>query len=229
MVKPATRAIIADPAELADYGPVIPVIVIEDAGRAVDLAHALLAGGVRVLEITLRTPAALAAIEAVAAAVPQAIVGAGTIRLADDAARAAQAGAAFAVSPGLTPAVAAACRSHHLPLLPGAVTATEMMIAAEAGFRFLKFFPAATSGGASALAALASPFADLSFCPTGGISVDNARDYLRLPNVRCVGGSWLVPAKAIATGDWARVTELARESTMLVEGGKTQSSRRPPA
>lgn len=214
MVKP----VITQAAELAGFGPVIPVIVIDDAARAVDLAHALIQGGVRVLEITLRTPNALAAIAAVASAVPDAIVGAGTVRTADDARRAADAGAAFAVCPGFSTSVDAACRTLSLPLLPGAVTASEVMAAADAGHRFLKFFPAASSGGVAALAAMASPFADITFCPTGGIRLENAPDYLRLSNVRCVGGSWLVPAAAIQSGDWSTITTLAREASQLPAG-----------
>lgn len=217
MVKPRSNGPVKprEAIELADFGPVIPVIVIEDAARAVDLARALVAGGVRVLEITLRTPAALPAIEAIAKAVPEAIVGAGTVRTRDDVARIAQAGASFAVSPGFSATVDAACRSNGLPLLPGAVTATEIMAAADAGHRFLKFFPAESSGGVAAIAALASPFADIVFCPTGGVKPGNARSYLDLPNVRCVGGSWLVPNAAIAAGDWASVTRLAREAAAL--------------
>ncbi|MGH1360508.1 MAG: bifunctional 4-hydroxy-2-oxoglutarate aldolase/2-dehydro-3-deoxy-phosphogluconate aldolase [Burkholderiaceae bacterium] len=201
--------------ELAEHGPVIPVIVIDDAARAVDLASALIAGGIRVLEITLRTPAALDAIKAVAQQVPRAIVGAGTVRTADDAARAKQAGASFAVSPGLTPAVAKGCASQSLPLLPGIATAGEVMAATEAGFTFLKFFPANAIGGIPLLSSLASPFPDVSFCPTGGIGPVNAADYLALPNVRCVGGSWLVPAKLIESADWNRITELASAASQL--------------
>lgn len=201
--------------ELANQGPVIPVIVIDDAGRAVDLAHALIAGGIKVLEITLRTTVALDAIKAVAQQVPRAIVGAGTVRTADDAARAKQAGASFAVSPGFTPAVGRACRDQSLPLLPGAATAGEVMAATEAGYTFLKFFPAAAAGGIPLLSGLASPFPDVTFCPTGGIGPANASDYLALPNVRCVGGSWLVPAQAIADGDWDTITALARAASQL--------------
>lgn len=204
--------------ELADQGPVIPVIVIDDAERAVDLAHALIAGGIRVLEITLRTTVALDAIKAVAQAVPRAIVGAGTVRTVDDAARARAAGASFAVSPGFTPLVAQACRNESLPLLPGAATAAEVMQATEEGYHFLKFFPAQAAGGIPLLSALASPFPDVTFCPTGGIGQANANDYLALANVRCVGGSWLVPADAIARGDWARITELARAASQLGPG-----------
>jgi 2-dehydro-3-deoxyphosphogluconate aldolase/(4S)-4-hydroxy-2-oxoglutarate aldolase len=204
-----------DPLELAAHGPVIPVIVIDRAEHAVPMARALLEGGVRVLEVTLRTPVALAAIEAIARAVPEAIVGAGTIRTQADARSAVAAGARFAVSPGLTPSVAEACRAVRLPLLPGAATAAEVMLAAELGFSFLKFFPASAAGGAAMLKAWASPFADMAFCPTGGITAENAASYLALPNVRVVGGTWLTPADALERADWPRITRLAREASAL--------------
>jgi len=203
------------PLDLASHGPVIPVIVIDRAEHAVPMARALLEGGVRVLEITLRTAAALAAIEAIARALPEAIVGAGTVRTTADAEAAASAGARFAVSPGCTPGVVAACRAAGLPLLPGAATASEVMLAAEMGFSFLKFFPASAAGGTAMLKAWASPFADMAFCPTGGITAGTAADYLALPNVKVVGGSWLTPADALGSGDWARITRLAREASAL--------------
>ena len=201
--------------QLASYGPVIPVIVIERLEDAVPMARALVEGGVRVLEVTLRTPAALPAIEAIARAVPEAIVGAGTVRNAADARSAQQAGARFAVSPGLTEAVAVACRDAGLALLPGAATASEVMRAVDLGYRFLKFFPASAAGGPALLKAWASPFADIVFCPTGGISAANASDYLGLANVKVVGGSWLTPADAMASGDWTRITGLARQAGAL--------------
>ena len=207
-----------EPIELAGHGPVIPVIVIERAVDAVPLARALAAGGVRVLEVTLRTAAALAAIEAIARAVPDAIVGAGTVRNADDARAAQAAGARFAVSPGWSDGVGAACRALGLPLLPGTATASEVMRAADQGHRFLKFFPAGAAGGVAMLKAWAGPFADVSFCPTGGVSVANAPDYLALPNVRVVGGSWLTPPDAIAAGDWPRITALAAAASALRRG-----------
>lgn len=206
---------VLDPLRLATYGPVIPVIVIDRVEHAVPMAEALLAGGVRVLEVTLRTPAALAAIEAIARSVPEAVVGAGTVRNAVDARDARAAGAMFAVSPGCTPTVAEACRDLGLALLPGAATASEVMRAAEMGFTFLKFFPAAAAGGTALLKAWASPLADIVFCPTGGIGIGNAADYLALANVRVVGGSWLTPPDALAAGDWPRVTQLAREASAL--------------
>jgi 2-dehydro-3-deoxyphosphogluconate aldolase/(4S)-4-hydroxy-2-oxoglutarate aldolase len=205
---------------LADHGPVIPVIVIERLADAVPLARALLAGGVRVLEVTLRTPVALGAIEAIAHEVPEAIVGAGTVRNAADARAARDAGATFAVSPGFDGALSAACRTLALPLLPGVATASEVMAAAAAGHAFCKFFPAAAAGGLPLLKAWAGPFTDVAFCPTGGIDAGSAPDYLALPNVRVVGGSWLTPADAVVGGDWARITHLAREAASLPRAGR---------
>ena len=201
--------------ELADHGPVIPVIVLDRVEDAVPLARALLAGGVRVLEVTLRTPVALAAIEAIARGVPDAIVGAGTIRSAADARAARDAGSAFGVSPGYTAAVGAACREIGLPLLPGVATASEVMAAQADGLSFLKFFPATAAGGLPLLKALAGPFPDVAFCPTGGITPEPAPQFLAQPNVRVSGGSWLTPAAAVAAGDWARITQLARAAAAL--------------
>jgi 2-dehydro-3-deoxyphosphogluconate aldolase/(4S)-4-hydroxy-2-oxoglutarate aldolase len=175
-------------------------------------------GGIRMLEVTLRTPQALACIEAIAKAVPEAIVGAGTLRSKADAQAAAHAGARFAVSPGYTSALGAACRDLGLPLLPGVATGGEIMAAQEDGFRALKFFPAMQAGGSAMLKAWSGPFYDVKFCPTGGINLQNARDFLALPNVLCVGGSWLVPADALAQGDWGRITNLAREAAGLRRG-----------
>jgi 2-dehydro-3-deoxyphosphogluconate aldolase/(4S)-4-hydroxy-2-oxoglutarate aldolase len=201
--------------ELAGRGPVIPVIVLDRVEDAVPLARALLAGGVRVLEVTLRTPAALAAIEAIARGVPDAIVGAGTIRSAADARAARDAGSAFGVSPGYTAEVGAACREIGLPLLPGVATASEVMAAQADGLSFLKFFPATAAGGIAMLKALAGPFPDVVFCPTGGITPETAPQFLALPNVKVCGGSWLTPADAVDAGDWARITQLARAATAL--------------
>jgi len=201
--------------ELAALGPVIPVIVIQRLQDAVPLAQALVDGGVRVLEVTMRTPVALAAIEAIARAVPQAIVGAGTIRSAADARAAKDAGSVFAVSPGYTDAVGAACRAVGLPLLPGVATASEVMAAQADGIHFLKFFPATAAGGIPMLKALAGPFADIVFCPTGGITAETAAQFLALPNVKVCGGSWLTPQDAVLAGDWARITELARATSCL--------------
>ena len=193
--------------------PVIPVIILNDVAHAVPMAQALLAGGIRMLEITLRTPQALACMEAIARAVPEAVVGAGTVRSAADAQAAAMAGARFAVSPGYTPQVGRACKDLGLPLLPGVATGSEIMMAQEEGFAELKFFPAMQAGGMAILKAWSGPFGDVSFCPTGGVTQQNALDLLALPNVLCVGGSWLVPADALALGDWARITRLAREAS----------------
>lgn len=195
--------------------PVIPVIVIEDAAHAVPLARALVAGGIRMLEVTLRTPAALACIEAIARQVPQAVAGAGTVRSAADAKAARDAGAQFAVSPGFTPAIGHACRELGLPLLPGVATGSEILMAQEAGYSQLKFFPAMQAGGPAMLQAWAGPFGDVMFCPTGGVSSTNATTFLALSNVACVGGSWLTPAAAVASGDWNRITALASEAAAL--------------
>ena len=196
-------------------GPVIPVIVLHDVAHAVPLARALLAGGIRVLEITLRTPKALACIEAIAREVPLAVVGAGTVRNATDAQAAALAGARFLVSPGYSAALAHGSRDVGLPLLPGVATGSEIMAAMDDGFTELKFFPALQAGGLAMLKAWSGPFADVRFCPTGGITAGNARDFLALPNVACVGGSWLLPPDAIARADWAAITRLAAEAVEL--------------
>lgn len=203
---------------LATHGPVIPVIVLQREEDAVPLAQALVAGGVRVLEVTLRTPAALRAIERIAREVPEAIVGAGTVRLAADARAAREAGSRFAVSPGYTESVARTCQELGLPLLPGVATASELMQAQEAGFGFVKFFPASAAGGAPMLKALAGPFPEMRFCPTGGLTPDNAGEYLALPHVPVCGGSWLTPAEAVAGGDWARITALARATAAWRKG-----------
>ena len=195
--------------------PVIPVIVLNDVAHAVPMARALVAGGIRMLEVTLRTPAALACIEAIAKAVPEAIVGAGTVRTKADAQAAANAGALFAVSPGYTSAVGQACRDAGMSLLPGVATGGEIMMAQEDGFTELKFFPAMQAGGPAMLKAWSGPFFDVKFCPTGGVTLQNAPEFLALPNVVCVGGSWLVPADAMAAGDWARITQLAQDTASL--------------
>ncbi|RYY94867.1 MAG: bifunctional 4-hydroxy-2-oxoglutarate aldolase/2-dehydro-3-deoxy-phosphogluconate aldolase [Comamonadaceae bacterium] len=201
--------------EVMNDAPVIPVIVLEDPAHAVPLARALVAGGIRMLEVTLRTPVALSCIEAIAREVPEAVVGAGTVRSAADAQAAAMAGARFAVSPGYTQAVGKACHDLGLALLPGVATGSEIMLAQEDGYTALKFFPAVPSGGAGMLKAWQGPFGDVVFCPTGGIGAGNAAEFLGLANVACVGGSWLTPAAAVAKGDWAEITRLAREATTL--------------
>ncbi len=201
--------------DLANYGPVIPVIVLDRIEDAVPMAQALVAGGLRVLEVTLRTPAALHCMEAIALAVPEAIVGAGTVRSAADAQAAKDAGCRFAVSPGYSQTIGDACRQLELPLLPGVATASEVMAANADGYFFLKFFPASAAGGVAMLKAFAGPFGDVHFCPTGGITLASAPQFLALPNVKVCGGSWLTPADAVAAGDWGRITELAREATAL--------------
>jgi 2-dehydro-3-deoxyphosphogluconate aldolase/(4S)-4-hydroxy-2-oxoglutarate aldolase len=195
--------------------PVIPVIVLNDVAHAVPMARALVAGGIRMLEVTLRTPQALACLEAIAKEVPDAVVGAGTVRSAADAKAAANAGAKFAVSPGYTSAVGQACRDQGLSLLPGVATGSEIMMAQEDGYTELKFFPAMQAGGPAMLKAWGGPFFDVRFCPTGGVTPQNASEFLSLSNVACVGGSWLVPADALAKGDWSRIEQLAREACQL--------------
>jgi len=201
--------------DLAAHGPVIPVIVIQRLEDAVPLAQALVDGGVKVLEVTLRTPVALRAMEAIARAVPQAIVGAGTIRSVADAQAARDAGCRFGVSPGYTSEVGHYCRNVTLPLLPGVATASEVMQANADGYHFLKFFPATAVGGIPLLKALHGPFPDVAFCPTGGITPETAPQFLALPNVKVCGGSWLTPADAVQAGDWARITALARQTHAL--------------
>jgi 2-dehydro-3-deoxyphosphogluconate aldolase/(4S)-4-hydroxy-2-oxoglutarate aldolase len=193
---------------------VIPVIAIDDPEHAVPLARALVAGGIRVLEVTLRTPHGLGAIRAMAQ-VEGAIVGVGTLTQGEEFTAARDAGAVFGVSPGLTPALVDAARKSGLPLLPGVMTPSEVMAAREAGFRQLKLFPAVPAGGVGMLNALAGPLPDVTFCPTGGISIDTAPQFLACKNVACVGGSWLTPKDAIAAGDWARITALAQAAAAL--------------
>lgn len=204
-----------DTLELAGHGPVIPVIVLKRVEHAVPLAEALVAGGVRVLEVTLRTPVALQCMEAIAKAVPEAIVGAGTIRTVADAEASQDAGCRFGVSPGYTSEIGRACREIGLPLLPGVSTASEVMTANADGYGFLKFFPAVAAGGIPMLKGLAGPFPDVAFCPTGGITVATAPDFLALPNVKVCGGTWLTPDEAVQAGDWARITQLAKEASAL--------------
>ncbi|SHM92072.1 bifunctional 4-hydroxy-2-oxoglutarate aldolase/2-dehydro-3-deoxy-phosphogluconate aldolase [Rhizobacter sp. OV335] len=201
--------------ELAGHGPVIPVIVINQLADAVPMARALVEGGVKVLEVTLRTPVALQCMEAIAREVPEAILGAGTVRSVADAKAALNAGCKFAVSPGYTSEIGRACREMGLPLLPGTATGSEVMQANADGYFFLKFFPAMQAGGIPMLKALAGPFTDVVFCPTGGITLETAPQFLALPNVKVCGGSWLTPADAVKAGDWARITQLAKEAAAL--------------
>ena len=201
--------------ELMRLGPVIPVIVIDNVDDAVPLARALVRGGVRVLEVTLRTPVALEAIARMSAEVKDAIVGVGTITEAKDFAAAVKAGARFGVSPGLTPELVATARISKLPLLPGVMTPSDVIAARNAGHHAMKLFPARQAGGVAMLKALAGPFPDIVFCPTGGITLGTAPEFLALPNVACVGGSWLTPKAAIERGDWDTITRLARDASAL--------------
>ncbi|GAA5160013.1 bifunctional 4-hydroxy-2-oxoglutarate aldolase/2-dehydro-3-deoxy-phosphogluconate aldolase [Amycolatopsis dongchuanensis] len=201
--------------ELLDLSPVMPVVVLDQVADAVPVARALLAGGIRVIELTLRTPVALAAIERVAAEVPEIVVGAGTVTTPEQAKQAADAGAKFLVTPGCTDSVLEAVVGTGLPFLPGAGTVSEAMRLAEQGLTALKFFPAEPSGGVPFLKAIAGPLPGLRFCPTGGITPETAPAYLALPSVGCVGGSWLTPKDALAAKDFERVTALAREAAAL--------------
>ncbi|CUA94060.1 bifunctional 4-hydroxy-2-oxoglutarate aldolase/2-dehydro-3-deoxy-phosphogluconate aldolase [Thiomonas bhubaneswarensis] len=203
------------PHELLRAAPVMPVLVVRDAALAVDLAHALIAGGLRTLEITLRTPAALEAISSIRQQIPGALVGAGTVLNPADWLRAQEAGAQFGISPGLTPALLEAARRSERPFLPGVSTASEAMTAMDAGFTALKLFPAEAVGGQALLKSLHGPLPQLLFCPTGGIHPGNAGAYLALPNVGCVGGSWLAPEAAMEARNWQAITELARQAASL--------------
>lgn len=205
--------------DILHTSPVIPVIAIDDLDHAVPLARALVAGGIRVLEVTLRTAHGLPAIRAIAQAVPDAIVGVGTLMQPSDFAKARDAGAAFGVSPGLTPSLIAAARDSGLPLLPGVMTPSEVMAAREAGFRQLKLFPAVPAGGVAMLKSLAGPLPDMMFCPTGGISQETAPQFLACSNVACVGGTWLTPAEAMRAGEWERITVLAQAAAALRTSG----------
>lgn len=200
--------------KLCRLAPVVPVLVIDDVGHALPLARALVAGGLPVLEVTLRTPVALDVIRAMAG-VAGAVVGAGTLLTAADVRAAKAAGATFGVSPGATEALLRACEEEGLPLLPGAATATEAMVLLERGYSVQKFFPAEAAGGAAALKAIGAPIPQVRFCPTGGISLENARDYLGLANVLCVGGSWVAPKEKMVAGDWAGIAGLAAEAARL--------------
>jgi len=201
--------------EIMRTSAVIPVIAIDKLEHAVPLAKALVAGGIRVLEVTLRTEHGLPAIRAIAEQVPGAIVGVGTLTSPEEFAASRDAGAVFGVSPGLTPALIAAAKSSGLPLLPGVMTPSEVMAAREAGFRQLKLFPAVPAGGIGMLNAIAGPLADVTFCPTGGISQETASQFLACKNVACVGGSWLTPKNAIEIGDWNKITALAKAASAL--------------
>ena len=197
---------------------VVPVIVLTDAAQAVPLAHALLEGGIDVMEITLRSSAALASIEAVARAVPNMHIGAGTVARVAEVQQVIDAGAAFALSPGCSDALVDEVRAARLPFIPGVMTPGEVIRARDQGFSLMKLFPAAQAGGLAMLKALGAPLPDVAFCPTGGVSRENLHDFLQLPNVAMAGGSWITPADALDLGDWARITRLAREATTLAAG-----------
>lgn len=206
-------------AQICRLAPVIPVLIIDRVADAAPLAQALSGGGLKVLEVTLRTDAALEAIREMIAAAPDAVVGAGTLRTPRDVDNAVAAGARFGVSPGLSAAVLDAAEAVGLPMLPGVATPSEAMAGADRGLEYLKFFPAEANGGVPVLKAWASPLQGLNFCPTGGISLKNAADYLRLPNVVCVGGSWVAPAGHVESGDWEAISALAREAAGLKATG----------
>ncbi len=203
----------ADPTALVAQTPVIPVLTIERAADAVPLARALVAGGLPVIEVTLRTKAAIEAVKAIAAQVPDCVVGVGTVTRASDIAAAIAAGAKYLVSPGTPPELAAALADSPVPVLPGCATVSEAMALAARGFKVLKFFPAEPSGGIAWLKSIAAPLPELKFCPTGGIDAKNIAAYLGCPNVLAAGGSWVAPKDAIAAGDFARIMELAREAS----------------
>ncbi|MFE1424213.1 bifunctional 4-hydroxy-2-oxoglutarate aldolase/2-dehydro-3-deoxy-phosphogluconate aldolase [Streptomyces fungicidicus] len=221
MSSPLPSAVPSVPSVL-DLAPVVPVVVVEDVADAVPLARALVAGGLPAIEVTLRTPAALDAIRAVAGEVPDAVVGAGTVIAPEQAGEAVAAGARFLVSPGWTDILLAAMRASGVPFLPGVSTTSEVVALLERGVREMKFFPAQAAGGTAYLKSLAGPLPQARFCPTGGIGPDSAPDYLALPNVGCVGGSWMLPADAVAAGDWDRVARLAREAAGLSAGARSR-------
>ena len=201
--------------EILSLAPVMPVVTIDEPAAAVPLARALLAGGLRAIEVTLRTAAALEASRLIAREAPEMVLGVGTVLSAEDFRAAAAAGAKFAVSPGLTPALMEASRAAPFPFLPGVASASELMFALEHGFQTLKFFPATSAGGPAALKALAGPFPSVRFCPTGGIDAANAKDYLALSNVACVGGSWVAPKEAMVKGDFPAIEALASAAAAL--------------
>jgi 2-dehydro-3-deoxyphosphogluconate aldolase/(4S)-4-hydroxy-2-oxoglutarate aldolase len=200
------------PEEVLRQGPVVPVMVIQKLEQAVPLARALVAGGIRVLEITLRTPVALEAIRIISREVSGAMVGAGTVTRGEELAAVAEAGAVFAISPGLTVELLDAANQGPIPLIPGIATISELMTGMARGYSHFKFFPAEAAGGVKMLQAIAGPFPQITFCPTGGITLANYRDYLALKNVACIGGSWVAPQGAMDQGDWTRITALAREA-----------------
>ena len=206
------------PLNVLQAGPVVPVIVIKDIDHAVPLAKALLAGGIKVLEVTLRSNVAIEAIRRISDEVPEALVGAGTVASAADLDAVVEAGGVFAISPGLTPTLLQAANQGPIALIPGISTASELMLGMEHGYTEFKFFPAEAAGGVKMLKSIGGPFPRITFCPTGGISPDNYNNYLALHNVACVGGSWVVPSAAMEQGDWAAVTAVAKQA---VQGART--------
>ena len=200
------------PEEIFAAGPVVPVLVINDVEKAVPLAKALMEGGIKVLEVTLRTPAAIDVIKRIAEEVPDSLIGAGTVTNAQQLKAVIEAGAKFAISPGMTADLLKAGMDADIPLIPGISSTSDLMKGKDAGYTHMKFFPAEASGGVKAIKSISGPFPDVTFCPTGGIGPNNYNDYLALNNVKCVGGSWLAPDDAIETGDWARITQLAKEA-----------------
>lgn len=200
------------PEEIFAAGPVVPVLVINDVEKAVPLAKALMEGGIKVLEVTLRTPAAIDVIKRIAQEVPDSLIGAGTVTNAQQLKAVVEAGAKFAISPGMTADLLKAGMDSEIPLIPGISSISDLMKGKDAGYTHMKFFPAEASGGVKAIKSISGPFPDVTFCPTGGIGPNNYNDYLALNNVKCVGGSWLAPDDAIESGDWARITQLAKEA-----------------
>ena len=200
------------PAEIFAAGPVVPVLVINDVEKAVPLAKALMAGGIKVLEVTLRTPVAIDVISTIAKEVPDALIGAGTVTNAQQLKAVTEAGAKFAISPGMTADLLKAGMEGDIPLIPGISSTSDLMKGKDAGYTHMKFFPAEASGGVKAIKSISGPFPDVTFCPTGGIGPANYKEYLALPNVKCVGGSWVAPDDAINEGDWDRITQLAKEA-----------------
>jgi 2-dehydro-3-deoxyphosphogluconate aldolase/(4S)-4-hydroxy-2-oxoglutarate aldolase len=203
------------PTSVLDLAPVVPVVVLDDVADAVPLARALVAGGLPAIEVTLRTPVALDAIRAIAGAVPDAVVGAGTVITPSQVTESVAAGARFLVSPGWTDVLLEAMRASGVPYLPGVSTTSEVVALLERGVREMKFFPAEAAGGTAYLKSLAGPLPQARFCPTGGVGAANAPAYLELPNVGCVGGTWMIPGDAVACGDWGRIEQLAREASEL--------------
>ena len=202
----------SSPEEIFAAGPVVPVLVINDVEKAVPLAKALMEGGIKVLEVTLRTPAAIDVIKRIAQEVPDSLIGAGTVTNAQQLKAVVEAGAKFAISPGMTADLLKAGMDSEIPLIPGISSTSDLMKGKDAGYTHMKFFPAEASGGVKAIKSISGPFPDVTFCPTGGIGPNNYNEYLALNNVKCVGGSWLAPDDAIESGDWARITQLAKEA-----------------